>query len=179
MYQRSVFPTHVGVFLRKRQSTASRRCLPHACGGVSAISIFIGSPFVSSPRMWGCFPCSVSIALLVLVFPTHVGVFLMLPSSYLFLGRLPHACGGVSVEKGQYRRCPCLPHACGGVSAVARPRMPICPSSPRMWGCFYHPGTFGGSSVVFPTHVGVFLSLSAVRARHSCLPHACGGVSFL
>ena len=50
-----VFPTHVGVFLRRPRPLSGYRSLPHACGGVST-SVKLTLPcFPSSPRMWGCF----------------------------------------------------------------------------------------------------------------------------
>ena len=71
-----VFPTHVGVFLRRSASARHGACLPHACGGVSATASFDSSTGVSSPRMWGCFHRA-----------GH-------PDEHRV--GLPHACGGVS-----------------------------------------------------------------------------------
>ena len=71
-----VFPTHVGVFPITTMSGASRRSLPHACGGVSC-------SFANSE-------------LPAIVFPTHVGVFLSSRHPPDVQKRLPHACGGVS-----------------------------------------------------------------------------------
>ena len=51
----TVFPTHVGVFLPEAAGVASRRGLPHACGGVSGKPACSTSSRRSSPRMWGCF----------------------------------------------------------------------------------------------------------------------------
>ena len=52
---RSVFPTHVGVFLSKPAASPACWRLPHARGGVSI------------PRIFSTARCA--------VFPTHVGVF--------------------------------------------------------------------------------------------------------
>ena len=112
-----VFPTHVGVFPAFLASEALRMCLPHACGGVSFTIVYIHIFGKSSPRMWGCFLAELTHMLRTLVFPTHVGVFLLGIISAVSLCRLPHACGGVSL----------------GESGLVADRQ----SSPRMWGCFY------------------------------------------
>ena len=92
-----------------------------------------------------------------MVFPTHVGVFLPLPSAISLPMSLPHARGGVS-----------------------RKRLPFAPrisSSPRTWGCFLPRHAKPSRSAVFPTHVGVFLTVVDDRLRALGLPHARGGVS--
>ena len=97
------------------------------------------------------------LAVLVAVFPTHVGVF---PSSAptMFVSRgLPHARGGVSSREA-------AGHDVGG-------------SSPRTWGCFSIALPYIFSQIVFPTHVGVFLTRGMNAHEWTCLPHARGGVS--
>ena len=91
------------------------------------------------------------------VFPTLVGVFLTFNLQTIFLSCLPHARGGVSVERG----LPAL--------------IPL--SSPRSWGCFQtaKKGPCHGS--VFPTLVGVFPKGSQAMRSKESLPHARGGVS--
>ena len=131
--------------------------LPHACGGVSERKRCQNFPLVSSPRMWGCFEAKPTRIQGVYVFPTHVGVFLRCLAFGTSSWSLPHACGGVSLTRGQ--------------------KISLLPSSPRMWGCFHGQEAPRGSRGVFPTHVGVF-PLWASRSRYAaCLPHACGGVS--
>ena len=46
-----------------------------------------------------------------------------------------------------------------------------------MWGCFCRRLPTMYVSLVFPTHVGVFLTEAFLSAAASSLPHACGGVS--
>ena len=111
----------------------------------------------SSPRTWGCFYHALGVIGEEYVFPTHVGVFLILLRCHLAGCRLPHARGGVS---------PAL-------AVVADTGM----SSPRTWGCFLNLIDFIPASEVFPTHVGVFLSSPCDRRSGECLPHARGGVS--
>ena len=152
-----VFPTHVGVFLFKEPYLTIARCLPHACGGVSIVTIAHAVPVTSSPRMWGCFQVKTVRPSCIAVFPTHVGVF---PPRHA-------AC------RSHYR----LPHACGGVSCTARLVAIPVPSSPRMWGCFQFGRALDEVETVFPTHVGVFLKSCWDSDAHCCLPHACGGVS--
>ncbi len=133
--------------------------LPHAGGGVSIgrkINHALGR---SSPRRWGCF------SLLSLprpfpdVFPTQVGVFLLLVLLSFLL------CG--------------LPHAGGGVSEFSQNPEFSLPSSPRRWGCFS--GKLPQVSIpeVFPTQVGVFPALNGVISTLMRLPHAGGGVSLI
>lgn len=50
-------------------------------------------------------------------------------------------------------------------------------SSPRTWGCFYHPYRAALRRRVFPTHVGVFPPAFSKGMAAMCLPHARGGVS--
>ena len=90
-----------------------------------------------------------------------------------------------------------FPHACGGVPTRADTRKNVLRFSPRMWGCTGDRRSFVPSARVFPTHVGVYLSvvycvdiLDTVFPTHvgvylttytelrieTSLPHACGGV---
>ena len=91
------------------------------------------------------------------VFPTPVGVF------------LPH-----TDIVGSMRS---LPHARGGVSTVHPDIDGQPPSSPRPWGCFPRGLPVSNKPHVFPTPVGVFLKVVAVREEPLRLPHARGGVS--
>ena len=172
-----VFPTHVGVFLLFVYTALCHNCLPHACGGVSVSYSSLTNSEVSSPRMWGCF-----LRLPVRnrhqgVFPTHVGVFPWRRGATPAQGRLPHACGGVSIEvtlqgngkvssprmwgcfqvrARQAQAFGSLPHACGGVSKIICDIRVYRMSSPRMWGCFQPLERSPETRRVFPTHVGVF-----------------------
>ena len=92
-----------------------------------------------------------------MVFPTHVGVFLVEIESEDTPQGLPHARGGVSRGKPEPD-----PHPA---------------SSPRTWGCFSWWRNDTVSAAVFPTHVGVFLDRMTRPVRGPCLPHARGGVS--
>ena len=115
------------------------------------------SPLRSSPRPWGCFPRRWRLRVPWRVFPTPVGVFLLLIGLYLGRLRLPHARGGVSNGSLSY-----------GISLR---------SSPRPWGCFYCLMHLSASHFVFPTPVGVFLPMLSPRFLSTSLPHARGGVS--
>ena len=112
---------------------------------------------VSSPRTWGCFRQVEAGLPRDLVFPTHVGVFLLNKSARHSRYRLPHARGGVSHT-----------HWCNTVSTK---------SSPRTWGCFLTSSAAFLRYRVFPTHVGVFLNEANWTQRENGLPHARGGVS--
>ncbi len=94
-----VFPTQVGVFLSYSLSKTNQARLPHAGGGVSQDNMVLRIDNWSSPRRWGCFRKAVNSQHRIRVFPTQVGVFLLVPSSTNTSPGLPHAGGGVS--KGQ------------------------------------------------------------------------------
>ena len=111
-----VFPTHVGVFPALKPSLRAKASLPHARGGVSRSSGTTSYCASSSPRTWGCFRRCKVFRLNAVVFPTHVGVFLVLAGGVYAHGGLPHARGGVSTNRTRHRR--------------------TYPSSPRTWGCF-------------------------------------------
>ncbi len=114
--KREVFPMHVGVFLFHALFICVWDSLPHACGGVSLSTVVTTSPFMSSPCMWGCFQSHDIYEPEEGVFPMHVGVFLTYIIIIVYIGSLPHACGGVSVNS----------FLTFSKSA----------SSPCMWGCF-------------------------------------------
>ena len=153
----SVFPTHVGVFLHDMALFALFNGLPHARGGVSTKADWERMAQRSSPRTWGCFWLCWHRSPVACVFPTHVGVFPLTYSSRPHPLRLPHARGGVSIEPAK---------EIGGLV-----------SSPRTWGCFPLLRPWPVSWLVFPTHVGVFLSSKPEEAWCCSLPHARGGVS--
>ena len=129
-----VFPTPVGVFLEASFTDWTSLSLPHARGGVSnSIQQALAQP-QSSPRPWGCFWRYSDEQLMVLVFPTPVGVFLC-----------PTASG--KPKKG-------LPHARGGVSIFWHLPIPRNQSSPRPWGCFPELVSVLVLVFVFPTPEG-------------------------
>ncbi len=152
-----VFPTHVGVFPPGWTSCTRPVRLPHARGGVSTRMDFLHKASTSSPRTWGCFQRQLAPALGYEVFPTHVGVFLLVARGACTSSRLPHARGGVSLSVKD-----------AGTTQE---------SSPRTWGCFHLNGVGHPVDLVFPTHVGVFLNWRDNPWFPSGLPHARGGVS--
>ena len=153
----TVFPTLVGVFPIHRRPYQPDQRLPHARGGVSPFSCPAHLSIVSSPRSWGCFSRTERQRPGGAVFPTLVGVFPRLRLFNRHLLSLPHARGGVSI----------LLHGYASKSE----------SSPRSWGCFQSRVLPPRRGEVFPTLVGVFLSLTSVDTAEECLPHARGGVS--
>ena len=94
-----VFPTPVGVFLAHPGMRLVFRGLPHARGGVSLLKAFVGLWILSSPRPWGCFQRPRGHPVVLVVFPTPVGVFPSLNPLRTLLAGLPHARGGVSVGR--------------------------------------------------------------------------------
>ena len=112
--------------------------------------------------------------------------------------RLPHVRGGVSATLIQKRKnnrssprawgcfttstssaalTAGLPHVRGGVSNSPGQLKPPYPSSPRAWGCFRSRESRAQSPLVFPTCVGVFLTVPAAWSSSLRLPHVRGGVS--
>ena len=112
---------------------------------------------MSSPRPWGCFQGPLSKRVEGHVFPTPVGVFLLISLA----GRVAHS----------------LPHARGGVSIFVNRIAVRKKSSPRPWGCFLPRPRAARRDCVFPTPVGVFLPAAKWCPRRRRLPHARGGVS--
>ena len=112
-----VFPTCVGVFLKKMIGTQTQSCLPHMRGGVSFIIETVENRVRSSPHAWGCFPVARSYVRQRQVFPTCVGVFLS--------------------ERMNCKIYFSLPHMRGGVSHTVKFQCGFSMSSPHAWGCFY------------------------------------------
>ena len=111
-----LFPTPVGVFPDLTCPLYTVGPLPHARGGVSASRSLMFVLRNSSPRPWGCFRSFTTGRDCASLFPTPVGVFLVVIPVALRPAGLPHARGGVSRYLMQYRFAHC--------------------SSPRPWGCF-------------------------------------------
>ena len=152
-----VFPTCVGVFLTCSFCLLLIRRLPHVRGGVSLIWYGSLSTSKSSPRAWGCFLARFRQNYENAVFPTCVGVFLLVSIASLLIHRLPHVRGGVS-------------------AALKAQEMQL-ESSPRAWGCFSEQGLVRVAEMVFPTCVGVFPPAGRSAPAGSGLPHVRGGVS--
>ena len=180
-----------------KKMLCSSQSLPHARGGVSFSGWWASLSDASSPRTWGCFSSTGQNGSYGSVFPTHVGVFLIwrfLPSMN---AGLPHARGGVSHQaatlggalESSPRTWGCfpvslccsiragLPHARGGVSTKQCNAKAFGMSSPRTWGCFRFFPVRAHHTLVFPTHVGVFLPTFDKPVLVCRLPHARGGVS--
>ena len=156
---RSIFSTHVEVFLMLIQKTIIILDLLHARGGVSLKDIVFLSELKSSPRTWRCFLCSAICRRCAGIFSTHVEVFLKHEVYIRDAFDLLHARGGVS--------CSCV-----NFSSQRR-------SSPRTWRCFPIVGLLPEPTGIFSTHVEVFLTV-LFSVNHSInLLHARGGVSIV
>ena len=70
-----------------------------------------------------------------------------------------------------------LPHVRGGVSERITIFRISHLSSPRAWGCFFLQDACTVDGKVFPTCVGVFLTISPKARQSTGLPHVRGGVS--
>ena len=126
-------------------------------GGVSGKVYINNRLYSSSPRAWGCFDHPRPPVRRRQVFPTCVGVFLYGAGASPYAIRLPHVRGGVSKKKFE--------------------KLLTKRSSPRAWGCFRQAYSPCGSSIVFPTCVGVFPTFAGSNTTELSLPHVRGGVS--
>ena len=164
------------------QRISPGECLPHVRGGVSHVKRVTCSSCSSSPRAWGGFSGHGFSPCLFCVFPTCVGVFLLdvikrdskggsSPRAWGCFQSFPtEASGGpvfptcVGVFPRGERARPAgsrLPHVRGGVSLHLGDEADYGLSSPRAWGCFASMSFIDCWLTVFPTCVGVFLSLGA------------------
>ena len=107
----------MGVFLVDPDQCRTYISLPHARGGVSIRRKISDNTFQSSPRPWGCFQERSPLGSTPGVFPTPVGVFLII--------------NGVEFKRVS------LPHARGGVSLMSARLGGMLRSSPRPWGFFF------------------------------------------
>ncbi len=155
--RRTVFPTGVGMFLRRRGGLLGGESLPHRRGDVSlrngGLIILKGS----SPQAWGCFSKATFRRKDSPVFPTGVGMFLDAVATQI---------AGFS-----------LPHRRGDVSSSAHLPLFVIESSPQAWGCFPSASEPASTAVVFPTGVGMFLDVDVIPVDGRCLPHRRGDVS--
>ncbi len=126
-------------------------------GGVSKIIAKAVRNGGSSPHAWGCFRNTTSISLLLLVFPTCVGVFL----------------SGFVIKTCKIR----LPHMRGGVSRLEQAYPEAVASSPHAWGCFCGNDSKPDRACLFLTCVGVFLKGAKIVKTKVPLSHMRGGVS--
>ena len=67
-----VFPTQVGMFLRREIAFFRKEGFPHAGGDVSGLRRLRDPADWFSPRRWGCFPASIRMMLCIKSFP-HAG----------------------------------------------------------------------------------------------------------
>ena len=111
-----IFPTPVGVFPVRKRHRLPDGHLPHTRGGVSERVFEPSGSGISSPHPWGCFFRFRGRSPGQNIFPTPVGVFLVV---------------GMYQSSQVY-----LPHTRGGVSAPALRRSVSPVSSPHPWGCF-------------------------------------------
>ena len=153
---RELFPTHVGVSLLHVPADAHHPTLPHTRGGVPLEVKMDSTGKRSSPHTWGC-PYLVKVSINdAFLFPTHVGVSLIVGLLAPILIPLPHTRGGVP----------------GDVFFS----VDVCFSSPHTWGCPWQGRSYFTSQWLFPTHVGVSLKLLSSYGTIFTLPHTRGGV---
>ena len=188
-------PTHVGNTFLSSPPSRWASVHPHACGEYGLKVIQISEPSGSSPRMWGIPARAPRNARETRFIPTHVGNTLM---SYLSQeqsrGSSPRMWGIRNMKPGSkpemrfipthvgnttwafitYPITKVHPHACGEYAMAKFQDKAGVGSSPRMWGIQSLLEWLGVAARFIPTHVGNTPSNSAMRARASVHPHACG-----
>ena len=93
--QYRVFPTHVGMFLLGGLIPLICACFPHSRGDVPA-SADVRNPWAKfSPLTWGCSEISDLVEEMIVVFPTHVGMFRIHGGTRRRRGCFPHSRGDV------------------------------------------------------------------------------------
>ena len=152
-----VFSTHVEMFPKSSRQTKRRSGFLHACGDVSQQHHHPERQREFSPRMWRCFLCRRIYSEKVIVFSTHVEMFLI---QAVILSMLV-----------------CFLHACGDVSIRLEALCLLLQFSPRMWRCFLLQRRQGGPCDVFSTHVEMFPQNRLMRLQNLRFLHACGDVS--
>ncbi len=135
---------------------SGRLALPHTRGGVPGLARRMVLGDTSSPHTWGCPNSTTSQPVIIILFPTHVGVSL---------------CDIGPKTGGQ-----ALPHTRGGVPPKIAKKYLYIHSSPHTWGCPYAKGALSLADALFPTHVGVSLAWVPAGPASVTLPHTRGGV---
>ena len=132
-----VFPTQVGVLPTKRPLCTLKSSFPYASGGVAnpKAKLMLITPF--SLRKWGCCQPPHHRTTACKVFPTQVGVLLLLMT--------------------KIKAIQCFPYASGGVAKWLKLIGLAGPFSLRKWGCCQPVLPHVYSILVFPTQVGVLL----------------------
>ena len=154
---RKVCSTHVEMFPARKRGAKWEYRLLHACGDVSRDRFGLSGAGESAPRMWRCFPVSMSAAGSSVVCSTHVEMFPNLGGWAGLMLSLLHACGDVSVDIRDFEQ--------------------VMRSAPRMWRCFYNAAVVNGPPEVCSTHVEMFPRSYPKTGCRSRLLHACGDVS--
>ena len=145
------------MFLTSEKTERNRVRFLHACGDVSSFTFEKRISVLFSPRMWRCFAQRRSRMTRQEVFSTHVEMFLRSKAKTNDTSRFLHACGDVSAKAEQAK----------GDEKF----------SPRMWRCFSTALCVLSATLVFFTHVEMFLFQCFVRFRLIRFLHACGDVS--
>ncbi len=182
----------MGVYLHRRARSHDPDSFPHTRGGVPLIDVKNQYKVAFSPHMWGCTATGADRRCRKLVFPTHVGVYLVRVSLVQLCKGFPHTRGGVPggpqgqenmktvfpTHVGVYRwrhrngkEYQRFPHTRGGVPNQSIAESFINWFSPHMWGCTAECGLVGHKLHVFPTHVGVYLVIIQKYHFERSFPH--------
>ena len=88
-----MFPTHVGIALRRRGRRRVLADVPYACGDCAMALPRPSQSILCSLRMWGLRGQTAPAHEPVLMFPTHVGIARTGCAGRAALGDVPYACG--------------------------------------------------------------------------------------
>ena len=136
LFHSRVFPTHVGVYRCERLWQKMADCFPHACGGVPPQFQISESLNSFSPRMWGCTDYIALMERNYEVFPTHVGVYLMIGDHQCNKTSFSPRMWGCTDHSGSPRTDEAVFPTHVGVYRMIILVCKYCEKfSPRMWGC--------------------------------------------
>ena len=90
-----VFPTHVGMFRVPSFAACIGSGFPHSRGDVPNMGGMKTQKPKFSPLTWGCSGGVIMLRIVFIVFPTHVGMFLVSATARKPLASFPHSRGDV------------------------------------------------------------------------------------
>ena len=155
-FRRSLLPTPVGMFHRRRRDRRRRRASPHARGDVPRGEGVCHVVAYFSPRPWGCSEETGRATYAESLLPTPVG---------MFRSRTTRDWKNIS-----------SPHARGDVPSWDAETKTWTYFSPRPWGCSFRDRRRRGRRGLLPTPVGMFRRRPTRRRRRCTSPHARGDV---
>ena len=172
----NVFRTHVGVYLQGAKANFPEGSFPHTRGGVPTGDAITGATITFSPHTWGCTYQCAQPKFQMMVFPTHVGVYLVFRKIVVIGVVFPTHVGVYLNARHFFTHRTRFPHTRGGVPSSTIAIASKTEFSPHTWGCTELWMSPRQTLQVFPTHVGVYLWYMPAVLQVSRFPHTRGGV---